>query len=321
MATLNGNIQPPPPSFDPYGPAGSSATAPPCQDQYLLPPGQFALPPMMAQAHRFLQDVRLDYHWFAGHGSNTNELGINDADMSATFAIPFFMTQQAPLLITPGFAFHLWDGPQSTGGDPADMPPLTYDAYLDVAWNPQLTPFLGGELSVRTGVYSDFQEFTTESLRVTGKGMAVLTFSPTIKVKAGVWYLDRVHVKLLPAGGIVWTPTPDVRFDILFPNPKFTQKFAVCGDTEWWWYFSGEYGGGTWTIKRAGENGFVPDSIDTVSYDDIRLALGLEFTRCGGFKGWLEGGYAFDRELVYRSQHPYDYRPNDAFYVRAGFSF
>ena len=72
-----------------------------------------------------------------------------------------------------------------------------------------------------------------------GKGLAVLTFSPSIKIKAGVWYLDRVVVKILPAGGICWTPNPDVYFDILFPNPKIGKRLTTWGNTDWWIYCLG----------------------------------------------------------------------------------
>ena len=119
------------------------------------------------------------------------------------------------------------------------MPAYTFDAFLDLAWNPQLNDRFGGELSVRTGVYSDFRGFDEDSIRVTAKAMAVMTFSPATTVKFGLWYLNLVHNKLLPAGGVVWSPNPNVRFDILFPNPKFTQRLTTIGSTEWWWYFSG----------------------------------------------------------------------------------
>ena len=69
-------------------------------------------------------------------------------------------------------------------------------------------------------------------------------------MKLGVWYLNRVEYKLLPTCGVVWSPNDNVRFDILFPNPKYSQRLTAMGDTEWWWYLSGVYGGDAWTIRR-----------------------------------------------------------------------
>jgi len=165
-----------------------------------------------------------------------------------------------------------------------------YDAYLDAAWNPQLTPWFGGELDLRVGVYSDFDQVTEKSLRYMGKGLMVLTFTPSIKIKGGVWYIDRNDIQILPAGGIIWTPTQDVRLEILFPDPKLAWRMSNYGNTEWWWYVRGEYGGGAWTIKN-GAN-LIP-----MDYNDIRAAVGLEFVQLSGVSGLFEVGLAFEREL------------------------
>lgn len=308
-AAFQGGIQPPP-SWDPYGAPG------------LQPPSLFPQDPYFSSglgsafgigtpATRLLREIRLEHHWFAN--TDPKPFGINDIDFYGTFAIPFLYNQQTPLLVTPGFSIHLWDGPITTPADPADLPPVAYDAYLDAAWNPQVNPWLGGALSVRVGVYSDFSKVVEDSLRLTGKGMAVLSFSPSFKITAGVWYLDRIRVKLMPAGGIIWTPSNDVRFDILFPNPKFTKRIATIGTTDWRVMLRGEYGGGNWTVKRA----FAPmeGQIDNVDYNDIRVATGLEFDRTGGIHGMFEVGVAFEREILYRSRMPERYLPTTTVFL------
>ena len=219
-----GGVQPPA-AWDPYATPGPSTTPSPLlpQDPYFQY-GQPAVPAMaMTKA---LQEVRLDYHWFAGHGDG--ELGINDVELSAKFAIPFLLQCRDAAVDNAGFCRALLGrscivipGPPP----PADLPARTYDAYLDAAWNPQLLPWLGGELSFRAGLYDDFnRKVTTDTFRFTGTGLGVVSLSPNVKVKAGVMYLDRVYIKLLPSGGIVWTPNPDVYFNILFPNPKIARR-------------------------------------------------------------------------------------------------
>jgi len=277
---------------------------------------------------KFIQHVDLDYHWFVGHGER--ELGINDVGLGVTCAFPLFYNSQTPLLVTPAFAVHYWEGPVSVlpalpdDPPPADLPPRTYDAYLDAAWNPQVTSWFGGELSFRVGVYSDFNRVTSDSLRYTGKGMAVLVFSPSMRIKAGVWYLDRNKIKLLPAGGICWTPNPDVYFDILFPNPKVGKRLTTWGNTEWWLYGAGDYGGGTWTIKR--NTGFDPPyptdgTYDRFDYNDIRVAAGLEFKTLRHLNGFFEVGLACSRELIYRSDSPEAYYPRNTVYLGGGLSY
>jgi len=328
VATLNGNVQPPPPNWDPFAPPGVAPAAVLPQDPgYATPqPGPFTVPPMLATPYRFLHDVSMDYHWFAGHGSDPNQLGINDIDFKATFALPmpfFQQPQEPPLLITPGFAWHFWDGPSSDPPGYPDMPPRTYDAYLGAAWDPVFIPnSFSAELEASVGVYSDFSKITSQSIRLKGKGMAVIAIPDTnLTMKLGVWYLNRVKYKLLPAGGFVWKPSAVTQFDILFPNPKFRQQLYIMpGGTEWWWYLSGEYGGGVWTVKRSAPPP-EGDAIDLVDYNDMRVALGIDFKRCTGQTGFFEGGYAFQRELVYASGLPGTFVPNGTFYVHAGVSF
>ena len=260
-------------------------------------------------ATRLLKEVRLQEHWFAS--MTPNKFGMNDVETYATFALPFFYNQQTPILVTPGFAIHLWDGPLS----PADLPPRVYDAYLDAAWNPQPAPWLGGELSARVGVYSDFSKVVSHSFEITGKGLAVLTFSPSFNIEAGIWYLDRLRVKILPAGGVVWTPNNDVRFDILFPNPKFTKRIATIGTTDWRFMIRGEYGGGNWTVKR------LSGVIDEVNYNDIRVATGLEFDRTGVIHGMLETGVAFDREILFRVGPPATFYPTTTVFIGGAIAY
>jgi hypothetical protein len=205
------------------------------------------------------------------------------------------------------------------------MPPRTYDAYLDAAWNPVFVPnSFSAELDASVGIYSDFSQITSQSIRIKGKGEAVVAIPDTnLTMKFGVWYINREKYKLLPAGGFVWKPSPVTRFDILFPNPKFTQLLTTSpGGTEWWWYMSGDYGGGVWTIKRSPDATHPEENqIDLVDYDDIRVALGIDFRRPAGLTGFFEGGYAFERQLNYASGLPSSFVPNGAFYVHAGISF
>jgi hypothetical protein len=313
-------VQPPPAAWDPYAtPGGAPGTLLP-QDPYLpCTPGIG-----VTSMQKFLQHIDLDFDWFARSGNNG--LGITDVNLSATFAFPLW-TIKTPFLVSPGFAVHYWDGPESHAPPPApaDMPPQTFDAYLDTAWNPWITEYFGAELDARIGIYSDFYSVTSDSLRFTGKGVAVVRLSPHTTLKAGLWYLNRVDVKLLPVGGIVWQPNPDVYFDILFPNPKFARRLNTWGNAEWWLYLRAEYGGGVWTIRRNPDfynNVIFPSmSHDLVDYDDIRIAVGLDFKTIRQLAGHIEVGLACDRQLHYASGMPGTFNANSTVFIGAGLSY
>lgn len=318
-ATFSGGIQPPPATWDPYATPCNTPSALLPQDPYFQSGGTAVT---MGAMTKFMQRIYLDYHWFAGNGEK--QLGINDFGVGVTFALPLFKNVETPFLITPGFGLHLWSGPVSVLPVPADMPPQTYDAFLDTAWAPQINPWFGADLAFRIGVHSDFSQVNSHSIRYTGRGLAVIGISPSVKLKAGIFYLDRVKVKLLPAGGLVWTPNPDIYFNILFPNPKVAKRLTTWGTTEWWIYGAGDYGGGTWTIQR--DSGLLPPvptdgRMDTVDYNDIRIAGGLEFKGMRQFTGYFEVGLSCSRELVYESGLPANYYPNNTVYLGAGMAY
>ena len=194
----------------------------------------------VARLQRFMQQLSVESTYLFGN-HNEDQLAWNRLEMAATFGVPIFRNPDTPLLLTPGFAFNWLEGPS---GPTADLPPQLYDAYLDTAWSPKITERLSADLGFRTGVWSDFSYFDSRSMRYMGRGLGVYQLSPKMDLHAGVWYLDRNKVKLLPAGGVYWRPTPEWDLWLIFPNPKVRKRFQNLGQIQWWWYVAGEYGGG-----------------------------------------------------------------------------
>lgn len=302
-ASIEGMIPPAGMGWDPYGdPTGQSPAMLP-GGGYIQPDGTIRGP------QRLVQEIRARYTWLYGGGGKG--FGTNDVDLSVTAGFPF-LWNASPLLVTPGFTFHWWEGPKADG---FDLPPRVYDAYLDAAWKPVVTPWLSGDLGARVGVYSDFDKVNSDSIRIMGKGLGIFNASPNLQVAVGVVYLDRSNVKLLPSGGLIWSPTPDARYEILFPNPKLSTRMTTVGNTDLWLYVAGEYGGGEWTVERLGP------ITDRVTYNDIRVLLGVEWVGLYGMKGHFEVGYVFDREILYVESPTPDFKPSDTVLLRAGISF
>ncbi|MBX7166616.1 MAG: hypothetical protein K1X74_09745 [Pirellulales bacterium] len=306
-ATLPGTIQAPTPQWDIYGdPALQPPTLAP-QQNYFTQPSSW----LPASATKFLQEIRIQQTYIYGNGGLDVEM--NDTDLAATFAVPLFGAPQ-PFLITPGFSLHLWDGPETPPGGGPDLPAQIYDAYLDTAWRPQFSPTVGADLGFRIGAYTDFSYFDNHSMRFLGRGLGVLTLNQAWQLTAGIVYLDRNNVKLLPAGGVIWTPDPDTRYELVFPYPKLSERLTTVGNTDLWLYLAGEYGGGSWTITRAS------GTKDSFDLNDIRIRLGIEWLRFQGPRGWAEIGYVFNREIKYEVD-PTDFDPGDTFMIRAGVAF
>ena len=324
------------PGYPGYSTAAPSLVQPVPQQPAALTPAGYPAPSSSfdqrvqqtyAQTMHVFQGVRGSWAYLLGDGQGTN-VGVNELDTTATFALPFFHNSpvnvnHAPLLITPGFGLQLWDGPQTSATLLADLPPNTYDAFVDAAWNPKFTPLFGAELGVRVGIYTNWDVLVWESWRIMGRAIGTLQMTPTTQAKVGIVYLDRNQVKLLPALGMTWTPDADSRYDIFFPAPRAARRFGATGRHDWWGYISGEYGGGAWTFRRSTS---LYNMITGFDYNDIRIALGAEWVPRGptgpsGIAGNFEVGYVFYRQLFYVEGPPQIQDLPDTIMFRLGLAY
>ncbi len=294
---------------------------PPGTPGSVIPPGGVMANPTMQQTMRVFQGVRGSWAYIYGTGNGTS-VGVNELDTTATFALPFFYHSQAnlnhaPLLITPGFGLQLWDGPETSATMLADLPPSTYDVFLDAAWNPQFTPLFGAELGVRVGIYTNWDVLVWESWRIMGRAVGTLQLTPTMQGKAGIVYLDRNQVKLLPVVGMTWVPNANARYDILFPTPKAAWRLSEMPNRSLWGFVAGEYGGGAWTFRRS------TGQISPFDYNDIRITLGGELVprTPQGLSGTFEVGYVFYRQLFYVDGPPQIQNLPDSWMLRLGLAY
>ena len=261
------------------------------------------------QARRLMEDIGFRHAYLAGRGKG-DDFQTNDFDFWVTFAIPTPVAPRHPFFITPGFSQHLWEGPLS----PNDLPPQAYDAYLNVGWKPRIGDRFGVDVDFRVGVYSDYDFVNSRSVRLQGGGLGLYQWNANWQFALGAYYINRYRVKLLPAGGLIWTPDPDTRLEIIFPRPRIAHRIPNFQNTELWGYLAGEYGGGSWTVSRDG------DIKDAVDYSDMRLILGLEGKTYRGVRGHVEVGYVFNRHVFFVSNHKF-FDPSDTFMLRVGLAY
>ena len=269
------------------------------------------------EAYRLFQGPRIR-HGYVTRGNDPSDLNMNDTDLSAVFAFPRFVYSTQPLNVIPSFSLHLWDGPHGTIG--ADLPSRAYSGFLDVGWQSDPYKMFSTEFGVRIGAFTDFDTFNSKSMRILGKALAHFRLTPASTLRAGVIYLDRNSIKLVPAGGILWNKNPYTRIDLYFPQPKYSRYCRTVGVYDMWWYLFGDYGGGSWTIQRTSGDE------DSVDINDIRAIVGLEWgrteeIRAGRRLGFVELGYVFRREVKYRYNPSDNFKPRDAIMIRAGIGY
>jgi hypothetical protein len=241
-------------------------------------------------------------------------LGLVDFENSVMLGFPF-PTRDMPLVLTPGFDFHLVDGPDSPAAGGADLPPRLYDVYLQVRWMTKVSDRWSLTLATTPGYYTDFEGDNSDALRVTGQALAIWEWRPQSQLIFGVVYLDREDIGFLPAGGLIWNPNEANRLELIFPRPRFLHRFRQTAIFEDWWSIGAEFGGGEWAIQRA------DGSDDVVDITDYRITAGVERKSIDYLVGMrAEVGYVFGREIEYRSGTP-SFEPSDTVLVRAGFFY
>lgn len=261
---------------------------------------------------RLFERPRVRHTWL--QGNNGNELDINTLELATTMTLPIIGRMRQPIRMTPGFTFDWWNGPE-TPATGFDLPSKAYSAFLAFDHVTDPNQVGGLESNFTIGVYSDFDN-TEDSIRLTGLLLGWYRLNEINTIKYGVEYLDRVKVKLLPAFGVFIAPTPDLKLDVYFPRPRIAQRIPNVSDFEVWSYVGAEYGGGSWSIERP-----VTGIDDRVDINDIRAFVGLEWLGPRGRTGFLEGGYAFQRELVFESSIPArELELQDTFMIRLGFA-
>jgi hypothetical protein len=237
-------------------------------------------------------------------------LGLATLDTSLTIGMPA-PTVESPLLVTPGFGTTFIDevsGPMDPG-----LPAQLYESWIQARWLSKIGTRFGVDLAVAPGWYSDFVNDTSQAFRITGHGFGAWEARDDLRVVAGVIYLDRYDVNILPAGGLVWTPADDQRFELIFPRPRLAWRVAESNRAAQWLYLAGEFGGNQWAVQRDG------GANDIVVYHDYRLLVGWERRPADLGVNWrLETGWVTGRLVEYYVTDTADYHPGDTFLVRAG---
>jgi hypothetical protein len=231
-------------------------------------------------------------------------LTMTDLEFITTLKIDGWM----PLTIAPYAAGHYWTVPSVPGRL------SLYDLNTEFAVRPRLANWLFVDLAATPGIYTAFEHVHPGSFQMRGRGLAIIAFSENLQVTAGAMYVNRLKTKVLPAGGVIWNPSDDTRYFLVFPQPKVSHRFVTIGDMQFWGYVAGEFGGGRWEVER------LRGAYDSLDYTDVRVLLGLEIVRAEVLRGHIEVGYVFGRRVNLASAPVEETLPSTIM-LRAGLRF
>ncbi|MDR0521072.1 MAG: hypothetical protein LBH00_04360 [Planctomycetaceae bacterium] len=243
------------------------------------------------------QKGSVNWLWIPDSGG-ANGLGMTELDLSVVLALPM-PTAESPLLITPEFKSTFFD--TKNAGKIADK--TFYTTGVDLRWiRPLVKDKLTADLGFGVFYSGDFHAEAGDAVRFPAHVAGIWNFNPRTKIVFGVLYLDRHgDYNWCPMAGAVWTPTEDIRAELVFPRIRYAQRlrwfYSSAGEEQQdWLYTAFEFGSGSWGIEGGG----------VLNYRDYRLLLGYERrTRCGVTLG-IEVGYAVDRTIEHSRVQPAD---------------
>lgn len=208
-------------------------------------------------------------------------------EIGASFGVPLGSLDNI-LAVRPFFAATQLSGPTTI-----DVPETLYDTGVALFNRKVWTPTISTTVVVSPTVRSDF---TTgdDALRIFGLGLINWQSRPSMVWSAGVLYLDRADVGILPVAGFVWTPKPTLKVNGMLPNPGIARRIWKDGGRgEAWASIGGSFGGNTWAVTRTSGD------VDQLTLRDYRLLADYAVIRPGN-RGWsVATGFAFGRSIEY----------------------
>lgn len=237
---------------------------------------------------RAIQKVTVAGGWLGAIGSD--DLSSSFFETSIDTGVPLGSFENI-LGVTPGFRA---DFIQAAPG--LDVPSELFDAGVSFFYRKPIRDRLTAMAIVRPSIRSDFTT-SDNAFRIFGLGLLNWERVPEkLTLSFGAVYLGRADLPLLPAVGLTWTPQPQTRLELRFPESRLAWRLAKDGSaSETWSYLTVGIGGNTWAVTR--DSG----QTDELSLRDVRLMMGLDHVVDGGGGWFAEVGFALNRRIEYAS--------------------
>lgn len=270
---------------------------------YRIPEPQPLLPEQSLLERMFVRNT-FDMSHIPGSTREPNRsIEMTDISLATSIALPG-STPESAFILTPGMTARFWEGPTAF-----DLPSDLYDTWVDLTWRAMLTDRWSLNAGVAGGVYSDFEQWDSDAIRITGRVISTYEYTPELALSVGFVYLDREDFPALPVAGFVWKPHDWLEVDAMFPKPRVAIRALNECDHQIWLYAGGELGGGQWLIEQAG------GTTAELTYTDYRFLLGFENRLGDRLRANAEFGWTFWREIEIEDSVQ-DFKLVDAPFVR-----
>ena len=318
---VRGQIQPPvvsPSTSTTYG--STTYTYDMATEGAVNPPVTMEDPTTLRKVFKYQQDCSKSFAYIP---RTKNGLGVIEGGTGLYFAFPCETLRngninQGVFRLTPTFNYTNFSKPKDRTFSPT-IPKNVFDAGLATSFSLAVND-LEATVEVQGGIASEFRKVTGKSFYLRGRAEGSLPVDDerTTRILGGVAYYNRIKFKILPVAGVVWKPNANNEIRLVFPDPRWGHFLVRNNGTDWWFFVSGDLGGGRWLMTDVNHPVKGKKSFN-VDYNDYRVTTGLVFDCPKGFKGSFEVGGSFGREL--KTKEGTLYKPKSAVILKAGLFF
>ncbi|MSR57449.1 MAG: hypothetical protein EXS05_07235 [Planctomycetaceae bacterium] len=269
------------------------------------------------QPYRFGWSSRFDFGFLP-------EEGVHGGGANGQFGVFEFNTEwrhttgwhndvmpQMIFSVTPEFDHRSWSGP-SNPHLPANVYRLASDFELATPGNNPISYQLGFTPAFVSDLGSTPD---SDSFNYDVRGVAFLRASPQLMVAVGAAFWNRVDNILIPYAGVVWTPSDQWEFRLMFPKSRISYFMGTPWGTPAWVYGGLEYNVEAYQIDLESPSG----SKEKIQLADYRAVFGLR-TEGRRATGCIEVGWVFDRQVDFLHGIP-GFDVNTGFISRIGLRF
>ena len=318
---VRGQIQPPvvsPSTSTTYG--STTYTYDMASEGAVNPPVTMEDPTTLRRVFKYQQDCSKSFVYIP---RTKNGLGVIEGGTGLYFAFPCEAFRngninQGVFRLTPTFNYTNFSKPKDRTFSPT-IPKNVFDAGLATSFSLAVND-LEATVEVQGGIASEFRKITGKSFYLRGRAEGSLPVDDERKTRilGGVAYYNRIKFKILPVAGVVWKPNANNEIRLVFPDPRWGHFLVRNNGTDWWFFVSGDLGGGRWLMTDVNHPVKGKKSFN-IDYNDYRVTTGLVFDCPQGFKGSFEVGGSFGREL--KTKEGSLYKPKSAVILKAGLFF
>ena len=212
---------------------------------------------------------------------------------------------------TQTFGLRQWDGPSGASGLPGKVFYFGWDLELAKVKHDSWTIVAAFAPSIN----SDLQNgLTRRAIHYDGRAIAYYRASPEALIVMGVGYWDRVKDRVIPYGGVVFTPDDRWEIRALFPKSRVSYFIGNVWGFSTWLYTRGEFHVESYEIDRE------PVGIqDQIEMSDWRIMVGVRGDN-GWTTGFIEVGAVLDRQVEFQKATP-SFDISNSFILRSGLLF